>query len=316
MTRMQNFLSQSDDQGEEERKPEGEAAPQNTQEVQTSEQPESQATELTAEDIPDEGEEQPAVDAFEIVHNGQQVKLSREDVIRHAQQGFDYTHKTQAVAEKERQVVDRLARLAEVEQVQPHLVQFTGQIAAFEAQLRPYLNVDWVQLATDDPMGYPRHRATYDTLVQAYQGAVGQYQQANTIVQEQVRKVRNDFMREQEAELPKFIPEWKDPAKKEAGKQAMAKYLTDIGADPRAVKAKLDDALSMSIVFKAMRYDQLLQSKAGKVKQLRTAPPVTRPGAAQTPDAQRTSKSKELETNLRKSGDLKDAAALLANRWK
>src|SRR6478609_4380961 len=79
--------------------------------------------EPTVDDLPEveakEAAPQSADDAeFEIVHAGKQVKLTRADLIKHAQQGFDYTIKTQALAEKERAITETLTRAQEMEQMQ------------------------------------------------------------------------------------------------------------------------------------------------------------------------------------------------------
>ena len=60
--------------------------------------------ELTADDIIDDEEpkapqSEPNVE-FEIVHNGQQHRLSREETIKLAQQGFDYAQGTQRLSDE------------------------------------------------------------------------------------------------------------------------------------------------------------------------------------------------------------------------
>lgn len=170
------------------------AAPVEQQEP-TVEQP--QTDELTADDLP---EEQAAADlsgdVFEIVHNGQQHKLSREEAIRYAQQGFDYTHKTEALAADRRALSERLQRLQEVETVQEVLAADYATVKAFEAQLAQYQSVDWVKIATDEPLDYPKYRAQYDKLVEGYQMAARQYGQKRSVVSEQMAKIRADALAE------------------------------------------------------------------------------------------------------------------------
>src|SRR5689334_6275149 len=128
--------------------------------------------EVTPDDLPEEVEakpQEPGADAFEIVHNGTQHKLTREDTIRYAQQGFDYTQKTQALAEKAKSIDASLQRVAELEQLAPMVAQDLAQVKAIEAQLSQFQKVDWVALATNDPLEYPKWRAQYDQLVTAYQ---------------------------------------------------------------------------------------------------------------------------------------------------
>src|SRR6478609_1715945 len=207
-TRMQNFLTQFDtDQAEEvEQQSEPEQA-------QAAEQPQDPATEeLTADDLESEvtPPEQSAVDAFEIVHNGQQKKLSREETIRLAQQGFDYTQKTQALAETQKQVQERIRAVQEMEQVQPLLAQDLAQVTAIEAQLKPYQNVDWVRLATDNPLEYPKWRAQYDTLVNGYQAAVGQFQQKRQFISQRQAALTAQTVQQEAIRLRERIPAFRD----------------------------------------------------------------------------------------------------------
>lgn len=311
--RVSRFLSQPPSQGPDEDR-EQPTSPEPTEATQPSEESQSQAPEPTVEDL-DAGEVQgqPAVDAFEIVHNGQAKKLTREEAIKYAMQGFDYTQKTQAVAAKDRAIEQQLRVLSEVQQAQPYLMQERAQVAAIQQQLGAYQNFNWVELATNDPMGYPAVRAKYDVLQQAYQQAVGQYQAKENAVNQHLGQVKQARLAQEYSRVADLIPEWKDPQKRQSGEQALAKhYEQTYGASLEDLNGRLTDAFSMAVAYKAMKYDQLVRAKGDKVKQLRTAPPVTVPGA-KTGNA-KADKGRELEAKLRKSGSLEDAAALLLNR--
>lgn len=262
---------------------------------------EDQSDEPTPDDIPDEDEKTPdAGDAFEFVHNGQPVKLTREQTIEYARQGFDYTQKTQAVAELRRQSEAILQRAAAVEQMMPAVSQDLATIKALETQLRQYANVDWVGLASNDPLEYPRVRAQYDQLVQGYNAATQQFQQrANAVMQE--RQNIATYQLQQEAErLKQLVPEWSEPAKFQAGAQELRAYLLKQGAHPEAVDG-LNDAFAVSIARKAMLYDKLKEQKESRAKQLRDSPPVVRPGARPPGDAGKVNFQKAQQA-IRKAG--------------
>lgn len=286
--------------------------------AQTTEQPDGQAesSELTADDLLDEGvEAQPTVEGeFEIVHDGQQRKLTREEAIKYAQQGFDYTVKTQRVAEKEKAVERRLAMLSEVEQVQPVLANDLAQVKAIEAQLNQYRNVDWVKLATDDPLEYPKHRAQYDNLVQSWNMADAAYQQKREAVNQHVSAIKAQMLQEEARKLPELIPEWRNQDLATKEKAEVLQYLLDQGASPELVGQRVSDALSVSIAYKAWRFDQLRKSKAEKVGQLKPLPPVQKPGAPVSRDQAKADQTRKLQDRLRKSGSTRDAAALLLTR--
>jgi len=292
------------------------AAPQTPQATPEEQAP---ADELTVEDLPDEpeGAAPSQGDEFEIVHNGQQHTLSREDTIRLAQQGFDYTQKTQALAEHARQMSERMQRLSEVEQVLPAVSSDLATVKAFEAQLGQFQNVDWVKLATDDPLEYPRVRAQYDQLLNGYQTAVGQYQQKSSAVAQRMTQMKSEQLQQEAALLPQVMPAWRDPAKLEGARAEMLQYIRGLGLDPAQVASKyLDSAFSMKTLWQSIQYEKLQKAKTDKVKQLRTAPPVVRPGASQPATNSGVERERQAKDRLRKSGDLGDAAAVLLNRMK
>lgn len=267
---------------------------------------ENESDEVSLDDLPDEASPPHSADAaeFEIVHNGAQHKLSREETIKLAQQGFDYTQKTQALAEKQKAVDSYLQRAAEVDQMTPFVAQEMATVKALEAQLNQYAQVDWVRLATEDPLEYPKHRAQYDQLVQSYQAANSQFQQKAQYVQQQRYALTQQKLQQEAAKLVERIPEWRDPAKYQAGAQELSSYLISQGADAQEVAA-LSDSLAVSIARKAMLYDKLVAQKADRSKQLRSAPPVVRPGAA-VPSENGRIAAQKVQQNIRKAGRQND----------
>lgn len=303
--------------------PEGEApattaaAPETPPDAPAVEQ--APTDELTADDLPEEQAEapSPAGDEFEIVHNGQPRKLNREETIRLAQQGFDYTQKTQALAEQSRAVSERLQRLEEVEKVADVLSADLAIVKAYETQIRRFEGVDWVKLATDDPLDYPKVRAQYDTLLQGYQASATQYQQKQQAVATQLQRIKADMLQQEAALLPKVMPAWSDQTKFAAAQKEISDYIRANGIDPAAVSGRyLDTAFAMATAWKAAQYDKLQKAKSEKVKQLRTAPPVVKPGASQPATASKDEAERKQRDRLRRSGSLEDAASLLLNRMK
>ena len=244
--------------------------------------------ELTPDDLPEveaAAAPQSADDAeFEIVHNGKPVKLARDDLIKHAQQGFDYTQKTQALAEKERLVAQTLTRAQEMEQMQVALAPDIAAWQGLEAQLQPYKDVDWAQLARDYPEQVNQHWYTYQQLREKHQAAVSQITQKAGQLQQQKNAVTEQMLNQERERLFQLLPAWKDPDKFEQGRKEVVDLLSREGI-PQEQIAKLNNASLISLFHKAAQYDKLQKLKLDKVKQLRTAPPVVKPGAvSQQPD--------------------------------
>jgi hypothetical protein len=285
--------------------PPEEKAPKQEAEASDTDQLEGEPTEDDLE-IDDDEQAAKAPDAdgeYEIVHNGQTHKLSRDELIEYGRKGFDYTQKTQAVAETQRQYSERLQALAQIEQVQPLLVQELAQVTAIHQQLQAerYSDQEMLRLAREDFIEHAQRVAERDILRNHLQQAAGQYQQKTQAVQQYVSQL-SEFQLQQEAQrLPEFIPEWKNPERMQAEKAEIAEYLHKSGADMRAVGKYLDNALAMKIVRNAMKYEKLQQSRAEKSKQVRAAPPVIRPGAAVPSDKGR-SVFQKARVEIRKAG--------------
>src|SRR5690348_11934684 len=177
--RMQNFLTQYDsDSADGSEQPRESATPDSSQAVNPAEQSSDPVTdELTPDDLPETQPAQSQADEFEIVHNGTQVKLTRDKAIELARQGFDYTQKTQALAEQQRSVQERLAQVGQIEQMQAALAPDFANVQALGARLQQYQNVDWVKYHADDPIAAPGQFAQFQMLKDQYQMAVGQVQQ-------------------------------------------------------------------------------------------------------------------------------------------
>jgi len=267
--------------------------------------------ELAPEDLPDaETPTQPnAADEFEIVHNGTQHRLPRAEVIKLAQQGFDYTQKTQAVAERSKVIDSVMARVSEMEQILPVVAQEQAVVAGFKAQLAQYEKVDWVQLATDNPLEYPKYRAQYDLLINGHNQAAQRVAQAMGEYQQRRDEAQKTNLATQFQKLQELVPEWRDQTKFKSGTAEVHSYLLAQGADPQLL-ANLSDALSVSIARKAMLYDKAMKSKGEKSKLLQTVPPVARPGVANTAQSAQADKKQELARRFKKSGTVEDAAAL------
>ncbi len=289
-------------------------------EVKPEPQQATPSDEPTPEDIQEEADApQPsAADEFEIVHNGAQHKLPRAEVIRLAQQGFDYTQKTQALAEHAKDVSAALQRAAEIEQISPLVANERAQLLTLQAQLKEYDGVNWVAVATNPETRdqYAAHRARFDELRDGIAMAEKRLQHADAEIKQRKDEVVRFQLAQEVQRLPEFVPAWKDPAKYEADSKEVIAWMASKGIDIKQVQPYLDSAFSCYVVYNAMKYDKLAQSKHDKSKLLQQAPPVTRPGIANTPGTAKAEKEQAIARKFKKTGSLEDAAALYLQRMK
>lgn len=277
----------------------------------------TEPSELTPDDLiepaPDDAEgarAAAAADEFEIVHNGTQHKLTRAETIELAQKGFDYQAKSEQLAASQKEAATLLQTARALASVEPMLMQERASITALEQQLKPWFNVDWVRLASEQPLEYPKYRAQFDTLQQSYQAAVGQYQQKANVVAQAKAQYDSGLLQQEMRKLADFhgmgTPEGYT---KEVGR--IKKYAQAEGYSEQEMQQILD-ARYVRTLWKAAMYDELVAGKRQRIGQLRQAPPVAKPGAPESPLAPAQRAYSADRKALKQSGSMADAARILS----
>ncbi len=247
--------------------------------------------------------EEPAEEELEITWNGESKVLKKSEVVELAQKGFDYTQKTQALAEQRKAIEMQAQMLQQQAFAQSHLSAKEMEIKALDNQLEQYKQVDWQGLAQSDPMQYLTLNQTFQQLkdakrdmVQEYQG---QYQQL-TLAQKQQR----DAILAQEAKLmAEAIPELK--GEKGASIQTELKsYLSSRGFNGNEIESIMDHRM-VKVAYEAAQYAKLKAGQPQVAKKLSDAPKPLK-GKPQAPNNQ----VKELRERAKK-GDEKAMIALI-----
>ena len=237
--------------------------------------------EQQAQEEPQE-EEKPAVDQkFRVkVKNDsgedEERDLSLEELAAGYMQSADYTRKTQALAAQEKQRQDEVFKAVQqtTQQAMQQLQALQGvviQTAAPELQ-----NVNWQQLAMEDPARYVQLQARQQQLSQVL-GAIQAEQQKLTQQQEEaVRQQREQAMKHSLDYLSKELPgvNLKEvaPKLKEAGK----KY----GFSEEELSG-FTDGRAIHLLHDAMKWRELQTAKPKALQKVVEAPKVIKPAAPQ-----------------------------------
>lgn len=88
----------------------------------------------------------------EIKHNGKPVKLTLDEVIEHASKGFDYTQKTQELAEQRKQAEAYVQQAQQTLQLREQTIQEQAKVYAMDSQLANYQQVNWDAWMDQDPV--------------------------------------------------------------------------------------------------------------------------------------------------------------------
>jgi hypothetical protein len=284
------------------------------EESEESEEPEGDDEEPTedeeVEEDEDSVEEQPK--SLKLKINGEELEKPLDEVIALAQQGLDYTKKTQEVAEQ-RKALEEYAQTVKVQeevfmqqvQLQQALIGDVAQLTAVDKQLAAFNDVNWQELSDNDFVEAQKLFFTYNQLQQQRgQLATELEAKAQQIQQAQAAKMQEKIAQGKEI-LAKEIPNWSRETTQELMTFGKEYGFSDdeLGTiiDPRHVK----------VLHDAMQWRKLQKNSVAKNK-VSQAKPVVKPGAKDTKQ-EATSASRQVREQLRKTGKSDYAQKLIEN---
>lgn len=219
----------------------------------------------------------------------------------------DYQRKTQEVARQRNEVEAKVRQGVEAERAQYAQTLAALQAAVVEAVEPELRNVNWNQLANENPAEYVRLRNRADQVANALQTAKAKQ---NEVLARQ-RAESDQALRKAAAEsrqvLEKDIPGWNDTLYQDLLQQGLKVGFKpdEVGqwVDPRAIK----------LLHKAHLYDQLQATKPPAEKKVVAVPKVIKPGSTTKTNPAQV-KQKEALERVQKSGRWQDAAELIKAR--
>ena len=284
------------------------------EEVEEPEDEETEDDEPDAEaDEEEDSDEEQTAEVVKLKVNGEEVEKSLDEVVALAQQGLDYTQKTQQVAEQRKelealqeQLNGATKQFQEQQQLNSMLIEDVAKITALDQQLAQYQNVDWQKLSDSDFVEAQKLFFQYNQLQQERSGAVSQFeskrQEALTkqqqLVAEQVKKGKE--------QLAKEIPNWSQQTTQEVISTGKEYGFTDAELnsiiDPRHVK----------VLHDAMQWRKLKSKDSVTKKKVASAKPVVKPGSKDQKQVA-TASAKKMRDQLRKTGSSEVASKLIEN---
>jgi len=255
----------------------------------------------TEEEVVDEDSEEEQ-SYLKLKIDGEEIEKPLDEVISLAQQGADYTKKTQEVAEQ-RKALEEYAQTIQVQEqqlrqqaeLQQALLGELAQITAIDQQLADFQAIDWNQLSENDFVEAQKLFFTQNKL-QNQRAALVQQLDAKQqhITQAQQQALSHRIAKGKEI-LAKEIPNWSPDTSKAiitAGKEFYGFSDEEMASvlDPRHVK----------VLHDAMQWRKLQANSTVKNK-VSTAKPVIKPGAKDV-KKQVSSDIQKARDALRKTG--------------
>ncbi len=284
-------------------------------EAETTEEVESEeATDNNPDDQAEEEEqsqdEVPAILKLKV--NGEDVEKPLDEVVALAQQGLDYTQKTQQVAEQRKELEAyaesiKAQEQAFHEQMQLNnvLIEDVAKITALDQQLTQYGNVNWQELSDNDFVEAQKHFFTYNQLQQQRSQLVSQFEAKKQQIAGHQAQLMSERIAKGKEVLAKEIPGWS---------QETTQKLVSVGKEYGFSDAELNsivDPRHVKVLHDAMQWRKLQQNSSVK-KKVSSAKPVVRPGAKDT-KAEANSNVRNLREQLRKTGKSDAAQKLIEN---
>ena len=251
-----------------------------------------------------EEEEQPQVYSVKI--DGQEQKVTLQEL----QQGYsrqqDYTRKTQELSQQRKDFEAQQAELAKKDAIYKELLPRMEQSLEGELANEP----DWKSLYESDPIAYVREKDVWNEKKEKFKAVQAEQQR---LQQEQLTSQQAEIQKAVELgnqKLLEAVPEWKDADVALKEKQSIAKYAMDVLGYSQDEINQVYDYRALLGLRGAWLHHQT--GKAIKKKPVEKAPArVGKPGSANKPRT--ATPLKKAKQRLAKSGKLRDAAKVFEN---
>lgn len=275
---------------------------------------ETEEEELETDDEVDEeesDEEQP-VESVKLKVNGEEIEKPLDEVVALAQQGLDYTKKTQEVAEKrkeldtlENQIRMQEQQLQEQSMLNSELIQDVAKITALDQQLSEYQDVNWEQLSDSDFVTAQKKFFTFNQLQQQRSNLVSQFESKRQEALNRQQQAVADKVAKGREVLAKEIPNWSQ----ETTQEIISTGREDYGFTDAELNAIVDPR-HVRVLHDAMQWRKLKSKNSVVKKKVSRAKPVVKPGSKDPKKVVNTN-AKKMREQLRKSGSADMASKLI-----
>ncbi len=244
--------------------------------------------------------------------DGEEEAVGLRDLVSSHQREADYRLKSAENAEKG----NLLAQAAAATQAERQ--HYAQQIVPLIQQLGQIIQADETAMAAlkdEDPYEYNRRRDAMEESRKVLQGAQAEQQRMADLDAQQNRAVYLKDVEQHAEVLIEKVPEWgKSP---ETAKKDIAEIkdfmVTEYGVPREMIEQEYRSPVILA-ARDAMRYRKLTQNRDKRLKEARLKPKYTKAGVATRPETVNAQRMKKAQARLKKSGSVRDFAAVLATQ--
>jgi len=287
-------------------------APEGQAEEQTEvQEDELQVSEGSDEDWQDEEPEQESESepdeepTYSVKVAGEDKELTLTELKSLAQQGADYTKKTQQVAEQRKALEAESVAIDQARQLRD---AYAERLQAMEQLLSsPEQSENLEYLKESDPIGYAVKVAELSQQKEQLQAIQAERYRIAEQQQAEQQHALQGYIAQQAARLSEVLPEYSDPVKGEKLRSELRVFAKDIGFTDQEL-SMVRDSRQVLALHKAMLYDKLQKSKPDVNKRVNEATKTIKSGNSVKPVT--SDQVKKQQQQLKQSGKVRDAAKL------
>lgn len=252
----------------------------------------------------EDSEEEKPDQTFTVKVDGTEVTVTLDELQKGYSRTQDYTRKTQQIAEIRRQVE------SEAEAIRAERSQYAQLLGALESQVQQAAqpNIDWDRLYQEDPIEWVRQKEVMRENQAKAQAIQFEQQRLMQISQQEQAQQMQSFLAQQQDELLKVLPDWKDPNKAKKEKELLIDFGQKAGFSTDELKNIFDHRV-VNVLRKAALYEQMMSKRQNIKPVTNNGPRPAKPGAAGR--ISQTSEATRAKQRLAKTGRVQDAASAI-----
>jgi hypothetical protein len=265
------------------------------------------------DDDDEEVDEEPAEKLYTVKVDGKEVEVNLEEALKGYQRQEAFTKRSMELAEQRKAFA---AEAAETKQLRDAYAQ---QLELLQAQLQQ-TNLteepDWTALKNE---GYSTDdiffaKTEWDKQQkQAYQVAAERQKIAQQQAQEQEAQLKQ-HLQNQRVEMLERIPEWRNDETREFERKEVIKYAQKrVGFSEEEISSA-SDARAIELLYKAWKWDNLMEKKPTTKKRTRQAPKMAKAGQPATKREVANRSKRKAREQFEKAGTVDAAVQLLMGR--
>ena len=252
---------------------------------------------------------------YDITVNGNNQKVTLNELMRGYSRESDYTKKTMDLSDQRKEVESLQENLKkEFDAVKSSRDQYATQLDILTNNLQQEEKVNWDQLYQEDPAEYVRKKAEDDKRKEALNNARQEQQRIQQEQRQEQEKVYNEYIANERKILSEKLPQYADKNKSAEFTKRLTNFAKESGYSEQEI-AMMVDHRAVLLLADAYRYNQLKKTKLSNNKVNKTSKVITSNASNIREDSELKQNVDKRMTRLKKSGHIKDAQSVLKEMY-